>query len=91
MQTGDRIEWMGVIAGSSSNEEQALLPGVADTVSISMMMFLPESGEIEGITVVLPRELLTDGAAPNTRQRTPSAPWPGAFRPAQPCLNGSSL
>ena len=63
VQTGDRIEWMGVIAGSSSNEEQALLPGVADTVSISMMMFLPESGEIEGITVVLPRELLTDGAA----------------------------
>ena len=28
VQTGDRIEWMGVIAGSSSNEEQALLPGV---------------------------------------------------------------
>ena len=27
-----------------------------------MMMFLPESGEIEGVTVVLPKEMLTDGA-----------------------------
>ena len=62
VQTGDRIEWMGVIAGPSSNEEQALLPGVADTVSISMMMFLPGSGEIEGVTIVLPREMLADGA-----------------------------
>ena len=63
VQTGDRIEWMGVIAGPSSPEEQALLPGVADTASITMMMFLPESGEIEGVTIVLPREMLTDGAA----------------------------
>ena len=61
-QTGDRIDWMGVIAGPSSSEEQALLPGVADSASITMMMFLPESGEIEGVTVVLPRGMLTDGA-----------------------------
>ena len=32
-------------------------------MSISMMMFLPGSGEIEGVTIVLPREMLTDGAA----------------------------
>ena len=61
-QTGDRIEWMGVIAGSASHEEQALLPGVSDLASITMMMFLPESGEVEGVTVVLPREMLADGA-----------------------------
>ena len=62
VQTGDRIEWMGVTAGPASSEEQALLPGVADSASITMMMFLPESGEIEGVTVVLPREMLADGA-----------------------------
>ena len=62
MQTGDRLDWMGATAGRASLEEQALLPGVADTASITVMMFLPESGEIEGVTVVLPREMLTDGA-----------------------------
>ena len=62
VQTGDRIEWMGVTAGPASSEEKALLPGVADSASITMMMFLPESGEIEGVTVVLPRDMLTDGA-----------------------------
>ena len=91
MQTGDRIEWMGVIAGSSSNEEQALLPGVADTVSISMMMFLPESGEIEGITVVLPRELLTDGAALTLARGPDGRRCLGHSVRRQPCLNGSSL
>ena len=62
VQTGERIEWMGVISGPASPEEQALLPGVADLASIAMMMFLPESGDIEGVTVVLPREVLVDGA-----------------------------
>ena len=38
-----------------------MLPGVADAASITMMMYLPESGEIEGVTVVLPREMLADG------------------------------
>ena len=61
VQTGDRIEWMGVIAGPAGPEEQTILPGVADTASITIMMFLPESGEIEGVIVVLPREMLTDG------------------------------
>ena len=62
VQTGDRIEWLGVIAGSASPEEQALLPGVADLASITMMMLLVESGEVEGVTVVLPRAMLGDGA-----------------------------
>ena len=62
MQTGDRIDWMGVTAGPASPEEQALLAGVADLASITMMMLLPESGEIEGVTVVLPRDMLVDGA-----------------------------
>ncbi len=62
VQSGDRIEWMGVTAGTAGPEEQSLLPGVADTVSITVMMFLPESGEIEGVTVVLPQSMLTDGA-----------------------------
>ena len=63
VQSGDRLEWMGVVAGPASPEEQALLPGVADLASITIMMFLPESGEIEGVTVVLPREMLADGAS----------------------------
>ena len=62
VQTGERLEWMGVTAGEASAEEQAVLPGVADLASITVMMFLPESGEVEGVTVVLPRELLADGA-----------------------------
>ena len=62
-QTGDRIEWMGVTAGPASTDEQALLPGVADTASITMLMYLPESGVVEGVTVVVPREMLTDGAS----------------------------
>ena len=61
-QTGNRIEWLGVIAGPASPEEQALLPGVADLASITMMMLLVESGEVEGVTVVLPRAMLSDGA-----------------------------
>ena len=62
VQSGDRIEWIGVTAGPAGPEEQSLLPGVANAASITVMMFLPESGEIEGVTVVLPREMLTDGA-----------------------------
>ncbi len=61
-QTADRIEWMGVTAGPAGPEEQTLLPGVDDLASLTLMMFLPESGEVEGVTVVLPREMLTDGA-----------------------------
>ena len=63
VQTGDRVEWMGVTAGPASTDEQALLPGVADTASITMLMYLPESGVVEGVTVVVPREMLTDGAS----------------------------
>ena len=62
VQTGERIQWMGVTAGPASSDEQALLPGVADLASITMMMLLPESGEIEGVTIVLPRGMLADGA-----------------------------
>ena len=40
VQTGDRIEWMGVTAGPAGPEEQTILPGVADTASITMMMYL---------------------------------------------------
>ena len=62
VQSGDALEWMGVIAGAASPEEELILPGVADTASITIMGFLVESGEIEGITLVLPRDMLTDGA-----------------------------
>ena len=68
VQTGERIEWMGVTSGPASPEEQVLLPGVADLASITMMMFLPESGEIEGVTVVLPRDMLVDGAVLTLRE-----------------------
>ena len=61
VQTGHRIKGMGVTAGPASPEERTILPGVVDIASVTVMMFLPESGEIEGVTVVLPQDLLTDG------------------------------
>ena len=64
-QTGDALGWMGVIAGPASPEEQMILPGVADAASITIMGFLVESGEIEGLTIVLPRDMLSDGAVLN--------------------------
>ena len=61
VQTGDALSWMGVTAGATSPEEQLILPGVADTASITIMGSAGESGEIEGVTLVLPRDMLTDG------------------------------
>ena len=53
---------VAVIAGVSSPEEQALLPGVPDTASISIFG-LGEDGSIAGVTVVLPQNELTSSAA----------------------------
>ena len=61
VQTGDALTWMGVTAGAASPEEQLVLPGVADTASITIMGLVEGSGEIEGVTLVLPRDMLTDG------------------------------
>ena len=50
-----------VIAGVSSPEEQALLPGVPDTASISILG-LGEDGSIGGVTIVLPQNEFTSSA-----------------------------
>ncbi len=50
-----------IIAGPASEEEQGILPGVADAVSIAVFWLEPD-GVIEGFTVVLPRSHLTGGA-----------------------------
>ncbi len=60
-ETGDTLEWMAVIAGVTSPEEQAILPGVTDTVSLTIMAPNLEGGDVEGVTIVLPREMLVDG------------------------------
>ena len=94
-QTGIRIEWLGVIAGPASPEEQALLPGVADLASITMMMLLVESGEVEGVTVVLPRAMLNDGAVLTLGEASIGAvAWgipPGATAPewVEPLTSGT--
>ncbi len=95
VQTGNRIEWLGVIAGSASPEEQALLPGVADLASITMMMLLVESGEVEGVTVVLPQAMLNDGAVLTLGEdRIGAVAWgipPGATAPewVEPLMSGT--
>ena len=73
----------------ASPEEQAILPGVADLASITMMMFLPESGEIEGVTVVLPLDMLVDGAALTLgRDLIGAVAW--GIPSGAPCPSGSS-
>ena len=53
---------VAVIAGVASPEEQALLPGVPDTASVSIFG-LGEDGSIAGVTIVLPQKELTSRAA----------------------------
>ena len=52
---------VAVIAGAASPEEQAILPGVSDTASISIFG-LGEDGSIAGVTVVLPQNEFTSSA-----------------------------
>ena len=52
---------IGVFAGAASPEEQAILPGVADLVSIAFVAGAPD-GSYGGITVVVSASALADGA-----------------------------
>ena len=52
---------VAVIAGAASPEEQAILPGVPDTASISIFG-LGEDGSIAGVTIVLRQNEFTSGA-----------------------------
>ena len=52
---------VAVIAGAASPEEQAILPGVPDTASISIFG-LGEDGSIAGVTIVLPQKEFTSSA-----------------------------
>ncbi len=52
---------VAVIAGAASPEEQAILPDVPDTASISIFG-LGEDGSIAGVTIVLPQKELTSSA-----------------------------
>ena len=60
--TDDTPGIVAVIAGAASPEEQAILPGVPDTASISIFG-LGEDGSIAGVTIVLPQKELTSRAA----------------------------
>ena len=57
----ESTEAVGAIAGHASPEEQPILPGVDDLASIAILGFEPD-GAISGLTIVLPRSLLTTGA-----------------------------
>lgn len=56
----DPPDAMAVIAGEAGAEEQTILPGIEDSVSISILS-LESSGSIAGITLVLPADKLTGG------------------------------
>ena len=57
----ESVEGITVIAGHAGPDEQLLLPDVEDLASIAVFS-LEEDGYLEGMTLVLSRALLTDGA-----------------------------
>ena len=60
--TEEPVAGAGVIAGVAGPEESRLLPSVADTASITVLKLEPD-GSIGGLTLALPQERLTAGAA----------------------------
>ena len=52
---------IGIIAGDASPEEAGILPGIADPVSITYIVF-EDYGSLEGATFVLSKKRLTSGA-----------------------------
>ena len=59
--TEEDLAQIGIIAGDASPEEAGILPGIADPVSITYIVFEDE-GFLEGATFVLSKERLTSGA-----------------------------
>ena len=85
----DAPEMVAVIAGAASLEEQAILPGIDETASISIFG-LGEDGSLAGLTIVLPQNQLTAGAtlvlgedviAGGVWEIPPGAPVPAWFHP----------
>ncbi len=58
---GDVLPPLGVIAGAATPDEQNILPGVGNLASIAFLGYALDTNSIDGLTIVLPRELLADG------------------------------
>ena len=59
--TEEDLAHIGIIAGDASPEEAGILPGIADPVSITYIVF-EDYGSLEGATFVLSKKRLTSGA-----------------------------
>ena len=59
--TEEEMAQIGIIAGDASPEEAGILPGIADPVSITYIVF-EDGGSLEGATFVLSKKRLTSGA-----------------------------
>ena len=59
--TEEGMAQIGIIAGDASPEEAGILPGIADPVSITYIVF-EDGGSLEGATFVLSKKRLTSGA-----------------------------
>ena len=59
--TEEDLAYIGIIAGDASPEEASILPGIADPVSITYIVF-EDDGYLEGATFVLSKKRLTSGA-----------------------------
>ena len=59
--TEEDLAYIGIIAGDASPEEASILPGIADPVSITYIVF-EDDGSLEGATFVLSKKRLTGGA-----------------------------
>ena len=59
--TEEDLAQIGIIAGDASPEEAGILPGIADPVSITYIVF-EDDGSLEGATFVLSKKRLTSGA-----------------------------
>ena len=55
------LDGIGAVAGDASPDEYGLLPGVDDLASLAVLGVEPD-GSISGMTVVLPKAMLVDGA-----------------------------
>ena len=62
--TEEDLAYIGIIAGDASPEEAGILPGIAEPVSITYIVF-EDDGSLEGATFVLSKKRLTSGAVLN--------------------------
>ena len=62
--TEEDLAYIGIIAGDASPAEAGILPGIAEPVSITYIVF-EDDGSLEGATFVLSKKRLTSGAVLN--------------------------